>query len=301
MMVRKDHTLFRNSFRRNKMKNNLKMLGLALCVLPMCLHAGTGQDLKAVDQPAQKQNTRSADPISVGTILPVSLNSALRSDKSGSGTTIIATVMQDVPLGGGETLRKGSTLTGHVVEAISPGKGSDESKISFQLDQVRLGNLTIPITTTLRAVASRAEVSAATPELTSSENADNTIEIGGDQVSYGEGEPVMVGSQVVGKYTSQGVLANVDPDAGTPSGGTIDGDVRPQAFWLFSVNAHGAYGFGDLKILRSGSTEPLGEVTLTSNGKAVNLGKGSAMLLRVEGSRPEEAQARVIPPRETGR
>jgi hypothetical protein len=28
------------------MKNNLKMLGLTLCVLPMYLHAGTGQDLK---------------------------------------------------------------------------------------------------------------------------------------------------------------------------------------------------------------------------------------------------------------
>src|ERR1700691_3754897 len=276
------------------MKNNLKMLSLALCVLPIYLHAGTGQDLKPVYQP-----TRSAEPIPAGTILPVSLNSALRSDKSGSGTTITATVMQDVPLDGGETLRRGSTLTGHVVEAISPVKGSDESKISFQLDQIRLGNLTVPITTTLRAVASRAAVSAATPELTSSENADNTIEIGGDQISYGEGEPVMVGSQVVGKYTSQGVLANADPDSGAPSGGTIDGDAHAQAFWLFSVNADGTYGFADLKILRSGSIEPRGEVTLTSNRKAVNLAKGSAMLLQVEGSGPEEAQARTTPSRET--
>ena len=79
----------------------------------------------------------------------------------------------------GETLRKGSMLTGHVVGAITPGKGSDESKISFQLDRVRLGNQTLPITTTLRAIASRSAVHAATPELTSSENADNTIEIGG--------------------------------------------------------------------------------------------------------------------------
>jgi hypothetical protein len=283
------------------MKNNLKVLGLALCVLPMYLHAGTEQDVKPVHQPVQGQNTRSAQPIPAGTILPVSLNSALRSDKSGSGTTIVATVMQDVPLGAAEMLRKGSTLTGHVVEAISPGKGSDESKMSFQLDQVRLGNLTVPITTTLRALASRSEVSAATPELTSSENADNTIEIGGDQISYGEGEPVIAGSQVVGTYTNQGVLTNVDPDSGAPSGGTIDGNARPQAFWLFSVNAHGVYGFDDLKILRSGSAEPLGQVTLTSNRKALNLAKGSAMLLQVEGSGPEVAQARTTPPRETGR
>jgi hypothetical protein len=280
------------------MKNHLRMFGLALCMLPM--PAGTAQDLKPVYEPAQGQNTRSAEPVPAGTILPISLNTALRSDQSGSGTTIMATVMQDVPLGQGEILRKGSTLTGHVVEAITPGKGSDESRISFQFDQVRYGNLTIPITTTLRAIASRSAVSAATPELTSSEYADNTVEIGGDQISYGEGEPVLVGSQVVGKYTSQGVLAIVDQDSGTPTGGMIDGDARPQAFWLFSVNARGAYGFRDLTILQSGRTEPLGEVTLASNLKTLKVDKGSAMLLRVDGSGPEEAQARTTASRETG-
>src|ERR1700727_2184468 len=71
--------------RRNKMKNNLRMLGLALCMLPMCLHTGTGQDLKPTYQPAQRQNTRSAEPIPAGTLIPISLNSALRSDKTGSG------------------------------------------------------------------------------------------------------------------------------------------------------------------------------------------------------------------------
>jgi hypothetical protein len=34
MLVRKNHALFSNYLRRNKMKNSLKMLGLALCVLP---------------------------------------------------------------------------------------------------------------------------------------------------------------------------------------------------------------------------------------------------------------------------
>jgi hypothetical protein len=276
------------------------MLGLALCVLPMYMQAATGQDLKPVYQSAQGQNTRSADPIPAGTILPVSLNTALRSDKSGSGTTIIATVMQDVPLGKGETLRKGSKVTGHVVEAIAPGKGSDESKISFQFDQLQLRNQTIPLTTNLRAVASRSAVLAATPELTSPDYVDEQIQIGGDQISYGEGGPVMVGEQVVGKYTSQGVLANVDQNSGAPSGGMIEDNARQQAFWLFSVNARGAYGFGDLTILQSGRTEPLGEVTLASNRKAVRVDKGSAMLLRVDGSGPESLQARTIPSREAG-
>jgi hypothetical protein len=279
------------------MKNNLKILGLALYLLPLYLHAATGQDLK----PAQAQNTRTADLIPAGTILPVSLNSNLRSDKSGSGTPIIASVMQDVPLGKGETLPKGSKVTGHVVEASAPGKGSDQSRISFQLDQVQLGDLTIPITTHLRAVASRSAVLAATPELTSPDYADYQVQIGGDQISYGEDGPVMVGEQVVGKQTSQGVLAYVDQNSGASNGGTIDGSARPQAFWLFSVNARGAYGFGDLTILQPGSTEPLGGVvTLTSDRKVVKVDKGTAMLLRVGGSEPEEAQARTSPSQETG-
>jgi len=35
------------------MRNNLRMLGLTLCVLPMYLQPATGQDLKPVYQPAK--------------------------------------------------------------------------------------------------------------------------------------------------------------------------------------------------------------------------------------------------------
>jgi hypothetical protein len=273
------------------MKSNLIISCLALCGLPMSLHAGTGQDAKTYQPAVQGQNAAPAERIPAGTILPVSLNSDLRSDKSPNGARLTATVMQDVPLGKGERLRKGTKLTGHVVEAITRGPGADESKISFQFDQVRLGSRTIPITTTLRAVASRSAVLAATPELTSSEYAEDQIEIGGDQISYGEGGPVMVGSQVVGRSTSQGVLANGDQNSGTSRGATSDDDARPRAFWLFSVNARGTYGFGDLTILQSGRTEPLGEVSLASNRKVVEVDKGSAMLLRVNGTGPEEAHA----------
>ena len=209
------------------MKNNLRMLGLALCMLPMCLHTGTGQDLKPTYQPAQRQNTRSAEPIPASTIIPVSLNSALRSDKTGSGGAVTATVMQDVLLGSGETLRRGSKLTGHVIDATPPGRGSDEARISFQFDQVQLGDRTVPITTNLLAVASPHAVLEASPQPSSSEATDYEVEIGGDQISYAEGGPVIVGSQVVGIYTSHGVLANVDQDLGTPCRVTIGSNAQP--------------------------------------------------------------------------
>jgi hypothetical protein len=299
MLVRTNHALFSSS-QEEQMKNTMRMLNLALCVLPMYLHAGTGQGLKQADQPAQEQNARSAEPIPAGTIIPVSLNSTLRSDKSGSGDAVTATVMQDVIVGLGETLRKGSMVTGHVIETVVPGNRSDESKISFQFDQVRLGNLTVSMTTNLRAVASKHAVLAATPQLTSSEYADNQVQIGGDQISYGNGQ-VMVGSQVVGKYTSQGVLAYGGQDLGTPCRGTIDDSDHPQAFWLFSINACGPYGFDGLTVFHSGRTGPVGEVTLSANGKMLKIDKGSAMLLLVGGSRPVETQARTASSRASSR
>ena len=103
----------------------------------------------------------------------------------------------------------------------------------------------------------------------------------------------MVESRVVGENTSHGVLAYAS--LATSCRGASQNSGLPQAFWLFSVNACGSYGFGDLEILQSGLVQPLGEVTLASNRKAVKIEKGSAMLLRVDSSGPEEAQARMTP------
>jgi hypothetical protein len=299
MLVRKNHALSNRSVRRNNMKNNLRILGMALCMLPMWLRAETVQGLQPAYQSAPGQNPQPAELIPTGTIIPVSLNSALQSDKTGSGAAVTATVMQDVPLSGGETLRRGSKVTGHVVEAMASGKEAHQARLSFQFDRVQLGNRTVPIATNVRAVASPHAVVEASPQR-SSEDTDYAVEIGGDEISYGEGGLVMVGSQVVGKYTSHGVLANVAQDPGSPCGATIDSDAQPQAFWLFSVNACGAYGLGDLKILQAGQTEAIGEVTLASDGKAVKVEKGSGMLLRVVGSGAEEAHAFTTPSRAPG-
>jgi len=253
------------------MKNNLRMLGLALCMLPMCLHAGTGEDLK--------QTYQGAELIPAGTILPVTLNSTLRSDRSASGATMTLTLMQDIPLGAGKTLRRGSKVTGHVVETVTSGRGSDESKISFQFDGLRFENRTVPITATLRALASSIEVDAARVP-TGSE--DGVSEVPWSLVKIGKDE------------------IRISPDVSAECGRGSNANHTPQAFWLFSPDACGAYGFGDLRILQSGRTEPLGEVTLASNRKAVKVYKGSAMLLRVDGSGPEAAQARTSPSQEIG-
>jgi hypothetical protein len=249
------------------MKNDLRMLGLALCMVPMCLHAGTGEDLK--------QN-QAAELIPAGTILPVTLNSTLRSDKRESGATITATVLQDVPLGAGKTLRRGSKVTGHVIETVTPGKGSDESRVSFQFDGLRFENRTVPITANLKALASFMEVDAAQVPTS-----------GGDGVSEADWSLVKIGGDQV----------KINPDVSVECGGGNNANNSAQAFWLFSPDACGTYGLGDVQIGRSGRSAPLGEVTLTSNGKAVRVGRGSAMLLRVDGRGHEEAPDRTTPSR----
>jgi hypothetical protein len=245
-------------------------------------------------KPCANDRNGASVTIPAGTIIPVSLDSTMRSDKSQPGAAITATVMQDVPLGMGLILRAGSKVTGHLVEALGSGRGSDEARISFQFDQIRLGNQNLHVTTNLRAVASRRAVLAATPQLSSSDYADNQIQIGGNQISYGPDGPVMVGSEVVGKSTSQGVLAYIGQDVGTECRGAIGDNARPQALWLFSVDACGAYGFDELKVLHAGRTEPVGQVTLTADEKTVKVGKHSGLLLRVDRSGTEDTQAQVI-------
>jgi hypothetical protein len=58
----------------------------------------------------------------------------------------------------------------------------------------------------------------------------------------------MVESQIVGKYSRQGVLAYGGQDLGAPCRRTIGDNDHPQALWFFSVNARGANGFGNLTV-----------------------------------------------------
>lgn len=239
----------------------------------------------------------SASLIPAGTILPVTLNSTIGTSKQQKGTEITATLMQDVPLAGGTIIPAGSKVTGHMLDVVRAGDRSDESRVSFQFDQIEFANRTVPITANLRALASEAKVEAAeAPEAGGLEDWDGywtPVQIGGSEAPYGEGGPVTLGSEVVGEYTSQGVLAHFTSDLSSECRGVVDRDRLPQAFWRFSVNACGAYGFGDVRIEHSGRTEPVGAVTLVSDSKAIKVGKGSAMLLRVDRSGSEETQARA--------
>jgi hypothetical protein len=240
------------------------------------------------DKSCAGQAESTSELIPAGTILPVRLDSTLRSNKSEPGEIIRATVMQDVHLRNGTTIRKGSLVTGHVLPVSNPGKESDRASLSFQFDQIHFDDRDVPITTILRALASDTAVLAATPRPTSPDYADDQVQIGGDEISYGQGGAVTVGPEVVGTSTSQGVVAHFITDLETECRGATDGNTRPQAFWLFSVTACGAYGFNGTKISHAGRGDPVGQATVTSS-RPLEISSGSGMLLRVDRSGSEEA------------
>lgn len=244
------------------------------------------------DKSCASRAESASELIPAGTIVPVRLDSTLRSDKSQPGETIRATVMQDVDLGNGQTLRKGSLVTGRLLKAGNPGRESDQALLSFQFDQVRLNDQTISVTTLLRALASNTEIQRASVSATSDDGtapySAARVQIGGDEIAYGINGPVMVGRETVGKYTSQGVVAHFIADLDTECRGVTNGNTRPQAFWLFSINACGAYGFDGAKIIHAGRGDPVGQAIVASH-RNLEIASGSGMLLRVTRSAPEEA------------
>ncbi|HVO82344.1 MAG TPA: hypothetical protein VMT28_16560 [Terriglobales bacterium] len=224
------------------------------------------------------------DAIPAGTILPIQLNSSLNSKKIQAGRVITATIMQAVPLPASK-LPIGTKVIGHVV-SVSRATATDGARISFEFDSIAPSrNEAIPVTTDLRALASLMEVEQAQvpisgPDRGTSQNAWTTVQVGGDVV-YRGGGPVVNGSQVVAEPAANGVLARALSGPETKCRGEVSDNDRPQALWVFSSEACGAYGFSDLAIVHAGRSEPLGQITLAATRGDLNIRSGSGMLLRV--------------------
>ena len=222
------------------------------------------------------------DSIPAGTILPARLNSSIDSQKSKLGQVITARVMQDVPLPHGK-LRAGSQVIGHIVSTSPSAAG--RASITVQFDTLKAAGRKIPLRTNLRALASMMEVQDAQVPSTGTDRGTTfawmtTNQVGGEVV-YGQGGPVTNGSRAVGEAAPGGVLARLSTKPGTICRGSVEGNDRPQALWIFASDACGTYGFSDLEIAHAGRSEPIGQITLASKEGRVHVSAGSGLLLRV--------------------
>jgi hypothetical protein len=223
------------------------------------------------------------ESIPTGTILPVRLNSSL-STKTKPGQPISARVMQNVPLGKHSKIPSGSTLLGHVVD-VRPAASGSTAQITFVFDILKTRQQSIPVVTSLRALASMVEVGDAQIPVTGPDRGTppedyTTIQVGGEVV-YRGGGPVMNGREVVGKPVPDGVLAQPRSTESGNCRGPIDGNDRPQALWIFSTDACGVYGVDGLEVVHSGRSDPRGHIVLASKTNDLKVRGGSGLLLRI--------------------
>jgi hypothetical protein len=221
--------------------------------------------------------------IPAGTILPLQLNSSLNSRRSKPGQVVTARVMQDVPLASGGRIRAGSKAIGRVLD-VSEAKNGMGARVSLRFDTLEVSKQRISMSTNLRALASMMEVEDAHipktgPDHGTPEDAWTTVQVGGNVV-YRGGGPVANGLNVVGTPTTNGVLVRVAAKPGSRCRGDLGND-QLQALWVFSADACGTYGFEDLTIAHAGRSDPVGEITLTSEKKSIDVRGGSGLLLRV--------------------
>jgi len=207
--------------------------------------------------------------IADGTVLPLQLNSRLNTRKSKPGEEISARIMQDVPLSQGQKIRKGAKVVGHVVTVKEP-KAGEPAEMTLRFDRLEFAHRSIPMSTSLRVLASAAEVEV-------------TRNLIGGEVAYGEGGPVARGTEIIGKSLADGVLIPAEANPANRCRGEVAANAGPQAFWVFSSDACGAYGIADLEIIHAGRSNPLGEIILASRNGELNIRSGSGMLLRVNG------------------
>jgi len=222
--------------------------------------------------------------VPAGTILPVALNSTLSSAKCKPGQIISARIMQDVRLPDGSKVRAGAKVLGQIVSVIPASKGIPAS-ISFRFDSLETPHGKISLSTNLRAIASFVDVEQAQlpttgPDRGTPDAAWTTVQIGGDTV-YRGGGPVEGFEGKVGIPVYNGVLSQVNANPERGCRGALDANEAPQALWVFSSDACGAYGLPNVKIRHAGRTNPVGEIVLESSGGQVNVQAGAGILLRV--------------------
>ncbi len=226
-----------------------------------------------------------AQEIPAGTVIPVMLQTTLDAGKARTGQPISARIMQDVPLSPQSRIRAGTKLIGHVIEVVRPS-GTSGSRMVLSFDRLRMGDRDIPVTMSLRSLASMMAVfeaqlpTNAIDDYGTSPSDWNTVQIGGAGVFRGDGTVTLDGL-VVGKTTHAGeVTAKLIASRQQGCRDGVAGNDREQALWLFSPSACGAYGLADLKIVHTGRRDPIGKIILESD-KNAHLDAGSGLLLRL--------------------
>jgi hypothetical protein len=204
------------------------------------------------------------DSVSTGTNIPVVLNHGIDSKRIKAGDPVEARTTQVIHLDSGTDVRMNARLTGRIV-SIAPGSEGEPAALSLSFDHLVLPEgEQMPVTVTLRAVASPMEAFNAEIPLTGSDE--------------GTSESDWV-TPLIGGGVRYGVWGAVDGR---------DNEDR-NAMGVFSSDAQGVYGLDGIAI---GMTSDPSIVSLTASGQTLKLPKGTALLLQVKGPTPQKGEQR---------
>jgi hypothetical protein len=243
----------------------MKSLAFAVLIVPLVAAVANSQHIPA------------------GTVLPIMTNTTVESGKSKPGDKVTARLMQDVALPSGERIRRGAKLEGQIVQTSDAGIGAT---LALRFEHLVSGGRQIPLTVSLRALASMQEVfEAQLPTSTFDEYGTSisdwtTVQVGGAAVYLGDAT-VRDGMQIVGQAPGWGIVtAKLVPAPKLGCKAIPTESQSEQALWIFSPWACGTYGLDDIQIAHHGVTPPVGTIELNAPAR-FRVKSGSGWLLLV--------------------
>jgi hypothetical protein len=222
--------------------------------------------------------------IPAGTVIPIRLDKPISVKDAKRGQAIEAKIAQAVPLPDGEKIPFRATIKGSILSVETDTDGSG-MKVTLKFDQLEDHKEAVPIVTYLRAIASRRAVQTAQlahsgADIGTPNGWADTVQIGGD-VRFGNGGAVRNrAKEQVGKGVAGGVLVHVSANPALGCDGPIESDDL-QALWVFSSDACGVYDLKGIKIVHTGKSLPVSEITLHFEKDDAKLEAGTGMLLRI--------------------
>lgn len=269
-----------------RIRSALPAGAVAILVIACLLKSWTGN--RALAEPEifrSRAPVQNSSPLPMGTILPVRLEKVISTRTSRVGDIVESRITQDVPLPDQGKISMKSLLKGSILSVVKDSEGTG-AKVTLKFNQIEDRKEVLVVATSLRAIASYNAVRTAQIPLTGLDAGTpvgwgTTVQIGGD-IRFGDGGKVRNHTkQIVGKAIRGGVLVHVRANPALGCEGPVDGDDHPQALWVFSADACGVYDLQNMRIVHSGRSEPLGEITLHFEKDDMALEPGTGMLLRV--------------------
>jgi hypothetical protein len=224
------------------------------------------------------------------TAIPISFVHSVDAKKAKIGDPVMARTIQVIPLPGGNSIPKGTPVTGHVVAVEpfqfdpTPYAHQKPSLISIHFDQLQLGSAVMPVNLSVRAIASTIDSrEAARPHYLDETDRVGTITlIGGTEFTPFDKMIQSDGGDGIGYIRKGGVFAKLIGSGSSGLGPSIHcrGTEAEQSVAIFSPDACGAYGF-DGDYMAENGQDGSGTFTLAVRGRSEKLYAGSTALLQI--------------------